>query len=70
MALCTQSPLGWPLTTLIVSEELDTHPRPEVEEYINWYGNWQKKTVKAQAAGVGTTMGKIFIYRGRVKQSS
>lgn len=47
------------LFVLIMPEEFNTHPGPKVEEHINWYGNWQEETVKAQAGCASAALWKF-----------
>lgn len=55
--------------TLVMSEELQAHPSPQVEEHVHRYGDWQKQTVEAQAAGAGTALWEVFFHRGGVEQA-
>lgn len=52
------------LVVLIMPEEFNTHPGPKVEEHINWYGNWQEETVKAQAGCASAALWEVFLHRG------
>lgn len=54
---------------LIMPEELNAHPSPEVEEHIHWYGDGQEQTVKAQASGASAALWEVFFHGGRVEQS-
>lgn len=57
------------LVALIMPEEFNTHPSPKVEEHINWYGNRQEQTVKAQAGCASAALWEVFFHRGRVEES-
>lgn len=50
-------------------EELNTHPSPQVEEHIHWYGDGQEQAVKAQAGGAGAALREVVFHGGRVEQS-
>lgn len=52
------------LVVLIMPEEFNTHPSPKVEEHINWYGNGQEQTIKAQAGCVSAALWEVFFHGG------
>ena len=41
----------WSQNSLVVSEELDSDPAPEMEEDIDGDGDWQQQTVETQTVG-------------------
>lgn len=52
-----------------MSEELQPHPGPKVEEYVHGHGDWQEQAVETQAAGAGAVLGEAFLHRGGVEQA-
>lgn len=52
-----------------MSEELQAHPCPQVEEHVHWYGDGQEQAVEAQAAGAGAALWEAFLHRGGVEQA-
>lgn len=55
--------------SLVVSEELDPHPAPQVEEDVDRDGDRQQQAVETQAAAAGATLRKVLIHRSRVEQT-
>lgn len=55
---------------LVVSEELDSHPAPEVEEDVDRDGDRQQQAVETQTAATGAALGKVLIYRSRNEQAT
>ena len=49
--------------TLVVSEELNSHPAPEVEEDEDGNGDWQQQAIEAQAAAASTALGEVIMHR-------
>lgn len=52
-----------------MSEELDPHPAPEVEEEVDWDGDRQQQAVETQAAAAGAALREVFIYSSGVEQT-
>lgn len=55
---------------LIMPEEFNTHPSPEVEEHVNGDGDGQEQAVEAQAGCAGAALGEALFHGGGVQQSS
>lgn len=51
-------------------KEFNAHPSPEMEEYINRDGHRKKQAVETQARCACAAAGKVFVHRGRIKQTS
>lgn len=58
------------LCALIVPEEFNSHPFPQMEEDIDRDGDWQEEAVETQTAGTCASLREVLIHRGRVKQST
>lgn len=54
---------------LVVPEELDPHPAPEVEEDVDGYGDRQQQTVETQTVAAGATLREVIIHRSGVEQT-
>lgn len=54
---------------LVVPEELDPHPAPEVEEDVDRNGDWQQQAVEAQTAAAGAALREVLIHGRRVEQT-
>lgn len=54
------------LVVLIMPEEFNTHPSPQVEEHINGYGDRQEQTVEAQAGCASAALWEVVFHGGRV----
>lgn len=52
-----------------MSEELDSHPAPEVEEDVDRDGDWQQQAVETQTVAAGAALRKVLIHRSRVEQT-
>lgn len=57
------------LTELVVSEELDAHPAPEVEEDVDGDGDGQQQAVETQAAAAGAALREVLIHGRREEQT-
>lgn len=55
--------------SLIVPEELDPHPAPQVEEDVDGDGDRQQQAVEAQTAAAGAALREVLIHRRRVEQT-
>lgn len=54
---------------LVVSEKLDSHPAPEVEEDVDGDGDGQQQAVEAHAAAAAAAaFGEVLVHRSRVEQ--
>lgn len=54
---------------LVVSEEFDPHPAPEVEEDVDRDGDRQQQAVETQTVVTGAALREVFIHRSRVQQT-
>lgn len=52
-----------------MSEELDAHPAPEVEEDIDRDGDRQQQAVEAQTVAAGAALREVLIHSSRVEQT-
>jgi len=54
---------------LVVPEELDPHPAPEVEEDVDRDGDRQQQAVETQTVAAGAALREVIIHRSRVEQT-
>lgn len=54
---------------LVMSEELQAHPCPQMEEHVHRHGDRQEQAVEAQAAGAGAALWEAFLHGGGVEQA-
>lgn len=52
-----------------MSEELDAHPAPEMEEDIDRDGDRQQQAVETQTVAAGATLREVVIHSSGVKQT-
>lgn len=57
-------------SALVVPEEFDPYPGPEVEEDIDGNGDWEQQAIETEAAGAGAVLGKVLIHCSRVEQAA
>lgn len=55
---------------LVVSEELDANPAPQVEEDIDRDGDGQQQAVETHAVPAGATLREVLVHCGRVEQTT
>lgn len=52
-----------------MSEELDAHPAPQMEEDVDRNGDRQQQAVEAQTVTAGAALREVLIHRSRVEQT-
>ncbi|KAM3609208.1 uncharacterized protein V6R79_011035 [Siganus canaliculatus] len=55
--------------SLVVSEEFDAHPAPQVEEDVDGNGDRQQQAVEAQTVAAGAALREVLIHCSRVEQT-
>lgn len=45
-----------------MSEQLDAHPAPQVEEDVDRDGDWQQQAVETHTAAAGATLGEVLVH--------
>lgn len=53
-----------------MSEELDAHPAPQVEEDVDGEGERQQQAVETHAAAAGAPLREVLVHAGRVDQTN
>lgn len=53
-----------------MSEELDSHPTPQVEEDIDWQCNGQQQAIEADAATITAARRKVLVYSCRIQETT
>lgn len=51
---------------LVVPEEFDSHPVPQVEEHVDRDGDGEQEAVEAHTGGTGAAPGKILVEHRRI----
>lgn len=52
-----------------MSEQLDAHPAPQVEEDVDGDGDRQQQAVETDTAAAGAALREVLIHSSRVKQT-
>lgn len=52
-----------------MSEELDPHPAPQMEEDVDGEGERQQQAVETHTAAAGASLREVLIHGGRVDQT-
>lgn len=55
---------------LVVSEQFDAHPAPQVEEDVDGDGDGQQQAVEAQTAAAGAALWEVLVHSGREEQTT
>lgn len=55
---------------LVVPEEFDTHPAPQVEEDVHWDSDREQQAVETHAVPTGAALREVLIHCSRVKQAT
>lgn len=50
--------------SLVVPEELDAHPAPQVKEDVDGDSDWKQEAVETHTVPTGAALRKVLIHRG------